>query len=112
MTGHRLTVFRHRKSLLYILASGLAMALDWLFLFESYQKIGVGLGTLINYYGSVIAIALSPFLFQEQLSRYKAAALFIALLGIFLISGQAAIFGITHRVCSVPECPLWPIPQW
>ncbi len=93
-SGHRLTVFQHKKSLFFIAASGFAMALDWLLLFEAYQQIGVSLGMLINYCGPAIVIALSTLLFKERLTFNKLTALLMALLGVFLISGQAALAGI------------------
>ncbi len=94
-SGHRLTVFQHKKSLFFIAASGFAMALDWLLLFEAYQQIGVSLGMLINYCGPAIVIALSTLLFKERLTFNKFTALLMALLGVFLISGQAASEGIS-----------------
>lgn len=93
-TGHRLTAFQNKKALLFLAASGLAMALDWLLLFEAYQQIGISLGMLINYCGPAIVIAFSVFLFKERLTRRKAAALVMALLGVFLVSGQAALAGM------------------
>ena len=74
--------------------SGIAMALDWLLLFEAYQQIGVSLGMLINYCGPVIVVVLSVALFKERMTRFKAAALMMALCGIFLIGGQAAAKGV------------------
>lgn len=71
-TGYRLTAFQNKKALFFLAASGLAMALDWLLLFEAYQQIGVSLGMLINYCGPAIVIALSVFLFKERLIRRKA----------------------------------------
>ncbi len=89
----KLTVLQHKKDLLFIAASGLAMAADWLLLFEAYQKIGVSLGMLINYCGPVIVIALSPILFKERITLLKLCAVAVALAGVFLISGEAAITG-------------------
>ena len=66
------------------------MALDWLLLFEAYQQIGASLGMLINYCGPVIVVALSAALFKECMTHFKTAALIMAMLGVFLISGQAA----------------------
>ena len=79
---------------MYIALSGIAMALDWLLLFEAYQQIGVSLGMLINDCGPVIVVALSVVLFKERMTRFKAMALMMALLGVFLISGQAAAKGV------------------
>lgn len=94
LAGHQLTVLQYRKDTLYIALSGVAMALDWLLLFEAYQQIGVSLGMLINYCGPVIVVALSVVLFKERMTRPKVAALMMALLGVFFISGQAAAEGV------------------
>lgn len=83
----------HKKDLLFIAASGLAMAADWLLLFEAYQEIGVSLGMLINYCGPILVIALSAIVFKERITWRKLAALGLALAGVFLISGQAAAAG-------------------
>lgn len=86
-----LTALQYRKDLLYIAISGVAMGIEWLLLFEAYQQIGVSLGMLLNYFGPAIVIALSVLLFKEHLSLLKAIALLMALVGIFLISGQAVV---------------------
>jgi len=93
LSKQKMAVGQHKKDLLFIAASGAAMAADWLLLFEAYQEIGVSLGMLINYCGPVIVITLSPILFQERITWKKISALGIALIGVFLISGQAAIRG-------------------
>lgn len=95
LTRHRLTAMRHKRDLLFIALSGVAMAADWLFLFEAYAQIGVSLGLLINYCGPAIVMALSPFMFRERLTPPKLIALLAALLGVFLISGQAAFRGVS-----------------
>ncbi len=89
----KLTALRHKRDMLYIAISGLAMAADWLFLFEAFAQIGVSIGMLINYCGPVIVMALSPLLFKERVTWPKLIALLMALLGVFLISGQAVIQG-------------------
>ena len=94
-SGHKLTALRQRKDLLFIAISGIAMAADWLFLFEAYSQIGVSLGLLINYCGPAIVMALSPAIFRERITWQKLAALAAALSGVFLISGQAAAEGIS-----------------
>lgn len=87
------TVLRHRRDLAYIALSGVAMALDWLLLFEAYRQIGVSLSVLINYCGPILVVALSVPLFHERLTWQKGLALGLALAGVFLISGQAALGG-------------------
>jgi len=95
ISGNHFTVLRHKRDLGFILLSGIAMAADWLFLFEAYAQIGVSLGMLINYCGPAIVIVLSPLMLQEKLKRSKVAALLAALAGAFLISGQAVVSGLS-----------------
>lgn len=94
LTGRRLTALQHKKDLFFIALSGVAMAADWLFLFEAYAQIGVSLGMLINYCGPAIVVALSPVLFKERVTWQKCVALAAALVGAFFISGQAAVQGV------------------
>lgn len=94
ITGYRFTAFRHTKDLMYIVVSGVAMAADWLLLFEAYARIGVSMGMLINYTGPAIVIALSPIFLKERTTFAKVIALVAALLGAILISGQAAVAGM------------------
>ncbi len=89
----KLTALHHKKDMIYIALSGMAMGADWLFLFEAFAQIGVSIGTLINYLGPVIVVAISPLLFKERITGFKLMALFMVLLGVFFISGQAVIQG-------------------
>lgn len=93
--GHRVTLFRHKRDCLFVALSGVAMAADWLLLFEAYAEIGVSLGMLINYTGPALVIAFSPLILKERISRSHVIALAAALLGAFLISGQAAADGMS-----------------
>lgn len=90
---HKLTVLQHKKDLIYIVLSGIAMAADWLLLFEAFAQLGVSLGMLINYCGPAIVVALSPMLFKERVTPQKLTSLITALIGVILISGQAATDG-------------------
>lgn len=95
--------FRHKKDFLFVFLSGIAMAANWLFLFEAYAQIGVSLGMLINYCGPAIVIALSPLILRERITRPMVLSLLCALTGVFLISGQAAVSGLrtTGLFCAV-----------
>jgi drug/metabolite transporter (DMT)-like permease len=52
---------------------------------------------VLNYTGPVIVTALSPLLFRERLTWPRAAALGLALSGVFCIGGQAAARGASGR---------------
>ncbi len=103
ITGRKITVFNNRKDTMFIVLSGIAMAADWLLLFEAYAQIGVGLSMLINYCGPAIVIALSPVVFKERITGAEITALVLALTGACLISGQAAFAGISLQglACAV-----------
>lgn len=103
LTGHDLSFIKHKKDLAFIALSGVAMAADWLFLFEAYTHIGVGLSILINYFGPVMVIALSPIVLKEKISLQKLIALIAAILGVVLISGSAVIGGLNKWgiLCAV-----------
>lgn len=103
LSGNRFSVSQHKGDLIFITLSGVAMAVNWLFLFEAYGRIGVSLGMLINYTGPVIVMALSPLLFNERITFNKILGLAAALTGVFLISGKAsaANLDIWGFMCAV-----------
>lgn len=104
LSGHRAKTFlQNKKDSLFVILSGIAMAADWLLLFEAYQQIGVSLSILINYCGPFIVIALSPFVLKEKLHGRKIIALVVAFAGVILISGSSALNGINIRglLCAV-----------
>jgi len=88
LTQKHRTFSLRRKDFLYIAASGAAMGVSWIFLFEAYRLIGVGMATLAYYCGPVIVMALSPVLFAEKLTRTKLAGFAAVLLGVFLVNGH------------------------
>jgi len=95
LSGHKVTVLKHKKDLLLIALSGIAMGANWLLLFEAYTRIGVSLSMIIyNYCGPVLVLVLSILLFKEKVTRNKLLALAAASLGAVLISGQATVNGI------------------
>lgn len=101
----RLTFYKHKKQFANLCLSGISMGASWMFLYEAYNRIGVGLATLIYYCGPVIVIALSPLLFGEKLTKIKIIGFFVVFLGMFLINSSAInegkrIFGILCGLMS------------
>ena len=58
----KLTFYRHKRHLLWLAVSGIAMGASWIFLYEAYARIGVSISSLLYYCGPVIVMALSPLL--------------------------------------------------
>lgn len=92
--GRKRTVRQNLKDVFFIGLSGIAMAADWLLLFEAYIQIGVSLSIIINYCGPAIVIAISILFFREKVYLSKIFSLIAAFTGVFLISGQATETGV------------------
>ena len=94
LTKGRFTIREHKRDFIFVAFSGIAMAADWLLLFEAYARIGISLGMIINYCGPVIVIVCSATLFSEEITVKTIFALFSALAGAVLISWQGIQNGI------------------
>lgn len=89
----KLTFYKKKREAMFLVASGIAMGISWMFLYEAYQQIGVSIASLYYYCGPVIVMALSPILFKEKLTWSKIAGFFAVLCGIFLVNGHASAKG-------------------
>jgi uncharacterized membrane protein len=49
----RFTFLDNKRDLIYIGISGIAMGASWMFLYEAYAQIGVGVSSLLYYTGPV-----------------------------------------------------------
>lgn len=65
------------------------MGTSWIFLYEAYARVGVGISSLLYYCGPVIVMALSPLLFKEKLTVFKTIGFMSVLCGVFLVNGNA-----------------------
>ena len=84
-------IMAYKKDTIFIVLSGIAMGTSWMFLYESYQQIGVSLSSLLYYCGPVIVMILSPLIFREKLTVPKLLGFATVLVGIFLVNGNAAL---------------------
>lgn len=86
---NKFTFTKHKKDLLFIGISGVAMGASWMFLYEAYSQIGVGIASLLYYCGPVIVMIFSPLLFKERLTPVKIAGFVFVVAGVFLINSNA-----------------------
>ena len=84
-----LQFLKNRKHFGFLFLSGVAMGTSWMFLYEAYMQIGVGIATLAYYFGPVIVLICSPFIFRERMSPAKILSFFAALLGMIFVNGTA-----------------------
>lgn len=80
---------RQRREALFLALSGASLGASWMFLFEAYQLVGVGISSLAYYCGPVIVMAVSPLLLRERPTRAGLAGFAAVLAGIVLVSGTA-----------------------
>jgi drug/metabolite transporter (DMT)-like permease len=95
LTRQKTHLFQNKRHLLCLALSGMAMGISWMFLYEAYQQIGVGIATLAYYCGPVFMMILSPALFHEKLTSAKLVGFFAVLLGMFCVNTQALNEGKT-----------------
>ena len=112
------TLWRHtppdraaiRKNLGWLFLSGVALGLNWVFLFAAYRRTTVAVASLCNYMAPLIVILAAPLALRERLNKKKLPCVAVALLGIVLVSGVAdgglgnpagVALGLTAAACFV-----------
>ena len=76
------------KTHLFPLAiSGVAIGLNWIFLFEAYRYTTVAVATLLYYLAPVLVLLCSPLVLKERLTLRKGCVIAVALAGMVLVSG-------------------------
>ena len=72
-----------------LILSAALIGVNWILLFEAYNYTTVATATLCYYMQPTIVILLSPLFFHERLTAKKLVCAFLAVLGMFLVSGAA-----------------------
>ena len=93
VTRRRLCLSEIKKSLWLLLASGAAMGINWMLLFEAYKYTTISLATLSYYLAPVIVTALCPLLFHERMTRTQLLCFLMSTLGVALIIGSGSVHG-------------------
>ena len=68
ITRQKLPLHSIKKAIPLLLASGMAMGLNWILLFEAYSYTTVSAATLSYYFAPVLVTVLCPFLFRERMT--------------------------------------------
>ena len=89
ITNRKFTFYKHPRSFIFLVFSGISMGVSWLFLYEAYQQIGVSIASLGYYCGPVIVMALSPLVFKEKLTKQKVISFAVVFAGIVLVNANA-----------------------
>lgn len=82
-----------KKEVPLLLASGMAMGINWILLFEAYKYTTVSVATLSYYFAPVIVTLVCPILFKEKLTTKQLVCFLMSTLGLILITGIGDIGG-------------------
>ena len=82
-----------KKELPLLLLSGIAMAFNWILLFQAYKYTTVSVATLSYYFAPVIVTVACPILFREKMGAKQWICFAMSTLGIVLITGTGDFSG-------------------
>ena len=68
VTRQKIDLKSIRRDIPLLLASGVAMGINWILLFQAYRYTTISAATLSYYFAPVIVTIVSPFLFREKLT--------------------------------------------
>lgn len=87
LTKQRIPFSKIKKQVPLLLASGIAMGFNWIFLFEAYKYTTVSIATLSYYFAPVIVTIVCPIIFKEKLTGKQIVCFIMSTLGLVLITG-------------------------
>ena len=98
-----------RRSFGLLALTGAVIGVNWMLLFEAFNRTTVAVATLCYYMQPTVVVLLSPLFFKEKLTVRKAVCAAVAVFGMALVSGvvggsQGAtpggvLFGLGAAVC-------------
>lgn len=93
LTGQKIPFARIKKEVPLLLASGVAMGINWILLFEAYKYTTVSVATLSYYFAPVIVTLVCPVLFREKLTPKQILCFVMSTLGLVMITGIGDVGG-------------------
>ena len=76
-----------KSNLLVLVACGICLGFNWIFLFQAYNYTTISTATICYYLAPVIVMFLSPFLLKEKLTPVKVLCIVAAMIGMLYIVG-------------------------
>ncbi|WP_042348463.1 DMT family transporter [Bacillus massiliigorillae] len=80
-----------KENKIIILLSSIALAGNWIFLFQAYKHTTISNAALSYYFAPVFVMILSPLVLAEKLSIRKIICIIVAMLGMLLIVGNGSV---------------------
>lgn len=98
VTKQKIPFANIKKEVPLLLASGVAMGINWILLFEAYKYTTVSVATLSYYFAPVIVTVVCPILFREKLTGKQIICFLMSTLGLVMITGIGEIGGGTDII--------------
>lgn len=80
-----------KGEIFFLLASGIAMGINWILLFQAYRYTTISAATLSYYFAPVIVTVVCPFLFHEKLTGKQILCFVMSTVGLIMIIGVGNI---------------------
>ncbi len=93
VTKQKIPFAKIKKEVPLLLASGVAMGINWILLFQAYKYTTVSVATLSYYFAPVIVTVVCPILFREKLTAKQIVCFVMSTLGLVMITGIGEIGG-------------------
>lgn len=93
VTRQKIPLSNIKKEVPLLLASGVAMGINWILLFEAYKYTTVSVATLSYYFAPVIVTVVCPILFKEKLTGKQIVCFAMSTLGLIMITGIGDVGG-------------------
>ena len=87
ITKRKIEFGKIKKEIILLAVSGIAIGINWILLFESYNYTTVSIATLSYYFAPVIVTVASPLLFGERLSKKQIVCFLCSTAGLVLMTG-------------------------
>lgn len=101
ITGQSIPYKEIKKEIPLLLASGVAMGFNWIFLFQAYKYTTISLATLSYYFAPVIVTLVCPILFKEKLQLKQWLCFGMSTLGLVLITGIGDLSGGNSNLVGI-----------
>ncbi len=98
MSGQKISGKNIKANLWILIASGIALSVNWILLFQAYKYTTISNATICYYFAPVLVMILSPLILKEPLSVLKVLCIVAALVGLACIAGVSKKTGANDFV--------------
>jgi RarD protein len=93
VTKQKISFANMKKEVPLLLASGIALGVNWILLFQAYRHTSVSVATLSYYFAPVIVTVTCPILFREKMTGKQILCFVMSTAGLVMITGLGASGG-------------------